>query len=150
MFKDMPVSIEEVHAANSSTNGSVLQSGSAFEVPLHTPTFHAISRYSERVLLGSHDPDHLRNNDKVIQRCIRGIRRIAVDAEQVIRKRENPEEYVLVRRNRALVCQGDVVVTVLVSDSTRGFPKNKWRRFVHGGLRGIEYLSEKLSQPIAS
>jgi len=164
MFKEMPVSIEEIHAVDSNTDGSELQNGSASgrenstgavrgcdgELTTYIPTFHAITRYSERVLRDSIDPDELRNNDKVVQRCIRGIRRLAVDAEQVFRRRGNPEEYVLVRRNRALICQGDVVVTVLVSDGDRGFPKNKWRRFVDGGLRGIEFLSERLSHSMAS
>ena len=164
MFKEMPVSIEEVHAVDSNSNGSELQSGSAsgsqtYPGPVwecdgnattYIPTFHAIARYSERVLHDFRNPEELRNNEKVVQRCIRGIRRLAADAEQVFRKRANSEEYVLVRRNRALICQGDFVVTILVSDCNKGFPKSKWRRFVEGELRGIEYLSERLSHSIAS
>lgn len=84
-------------------------------------TDHACVRFAQRVLGVA--VNCLKDAPALRERCLRGLRRLAREGRRI----GSAARAVVVRRTRALVLVGNVVVTVVTRE--RGFGKSYLRKF---------------------
>ena len=109
-------------------------------------SLHAEARYAQRVLKQPVSKSELLKRPLLRDRCRNGILRNFLDATEVIVSLAEEGVCHLIRRNRCLVMNGRIVVTIYTENSRGGFSATRRKRMRHGKPHGIEAFESLFSR----